>query len=358
MTRSRAAVGAVVAWLLCWPALGKGVEPPAHPATKSAVLDPGKAKASKATRPTPLSSKKGDGSEEAGAPAAGKQRKDEFVRLAHDKLKVPIALESAIVRHVPRDCGKTSPTVDLIAALHIGDKRYYDQLNREFATYDVVLYELVAPKGTRLPKGGVKSSHPVSMIQVGMTRALDLAFQLDAIDYTRPNLVHADMSPEQLAEAMQQRGESVWTILLRMFTYAMAQEDSSTVSDAGLLAALFNKNRALALKRIVAEQFRDMEGSIMAIEGPKGSSLISDRNRVAIEGLREAIGEGHQKIAIFFGAGHMSDLQRRLKERFDLVPIETRWLVAWDLKPTQADPPAKPAAKPAGTGKTTVRPEE
>jgi hypothetical protein len=187
------------------------------------------------------------------------------------------------------------------------------------------------------------------MIQVALTRALELAFQLDAIDYTRPNLVHADMSPEQLAAAMQQRGESVWTILLRMFTYAMTQEDNSTVSDARLLAALFNRNRALALKRIVAEQFRDMEGSIIAIEGPKGSSLISDRNRVALEGLREAIGEGHQKIAIFYGAGHMSDLQRRLKGQFDLVPIETRWLVAWDLQPTKADKPAKPTkpAKPA-----------
>ena len=330
MIRHRTAVRVVtLCWLLVWAGQGFSAEP-----------------ASKPLKPP------------------SKERKDEFLRLTYDGKKAPLALETAVVRCVPRDCGKTSPTVDLIAALHVGDKGYYQGLNRRFATYDVVLYELVAPKGTKVPAGGdrVKDGHPVSMIQTAMSRFLDLTFQLDVIDYTRPNLVHADMSPEQLAESMRERGESVWTILTRMFVYAMTQEDSGSMSEARLLAALLNKNRALAVKRVVAEQFRDMEGSISALEGPKGSALISGRNQVAIKELRKAIDAGHRKIAIFYGGGHMSDFQRRLKDDFDLVPIETQWLVAWDLKPTPPAKPAKPApeagpsAKPAQEAGVTGKP--
>ena len=38
------------------------------------------------------------------------------------------------------------PTVDLVAAVHIAEKSYYEQLNREFEGYDAVLYELGGPR--------------------------------------------------------------------------------------------------------------------------------------------------------------------------------------------------------------------
>ncbi len=191
------------------------------------------------------------------------------------------------------------------------------------------------------------------MLQVGLTQVLDLTFQLDAIDYAKPNMVHADMSPQQFAESMQKRGESFWTILLRMMAHAMTQQDSSSMSEAQLLAALLNRNRAVALKRIMAEQFRDMEGSINAIEGPNGSALITDRNKVALAELRKAIGAGKKKIAIFYGAAHMPDFQKRLQGDFELTPIETRWLTAWSLKDPKPLPPAKPKPK---SGKSPAAP--
>jgi hypothetical protein len=82
----------------------------------------------------------------------------------------------------------------------------------------------------------------------------------------------------------------------------------------------------------VAEQFQDMEGSMAAIEGPKGSTLISGRNKVALEVLRKQIAAGKKKIAIFYGAGHMPGIGRSLHDDFRLIPVATRWLVAWDLK--------------------------
>jgi len=277
-------------------------------------------------------------------PKEGKP-KDRFLRLVRDKDDAPLAVETAIVHCAPVE-GRRGPTVDLVAAVHVAEKSYYDRLNKEFGAYDAVLYELVAPEGTRVPKGGGKGSGSfVSMVQKAMKDMLQLEYQLEVIDYTRKNMVHADMSPEQVTKAMRERGESVWTILLRMMGYALArQSQPGRSSDADLLLALFDKNRALALKRVLAEQIEDMEGSLMAIEGPEGSTIISGRNKAALAVLRQQIAAGKQKIAIFYGAGHMPDLQQRLRDEFGLAPVSTRWLVAWDMKPKPKTTPAKPKA--------------
>ena len=256
-------------------------------------------------------------------------------------------MEAAIVRYVPKDRGKKSPIVDLVTAVHIGEKNYYERLNKEFEGYDAVLYELVAPEGTRVPKGGGSGSGSfISMIQKAMKDVLELDFQLQMIDYTRPNLIHADMSPAQFAESMNKRGESMLSMFIRMMIAAMNQQDSqeTAASDAQLLMALFDKDRAMALKRVMAEQFQSMDGMLSAMEGADGSTLISERNKVAIEVLRKQIGEGKKKLAIFYGGGHMPDLDKRLRDQFGLVPSSTRWLVAWDLK--SKSKPASDEKKP------------
>ncbi len=273
--------------------------------------------------------------------SALKADKNQFVRLVRDEKGQPVALQTAVVRYVPRNGGRTTPTVDLVAAVHIGDRKYYEELNQLFTQYDVVLYELVAPEGARVPKGGgPPSAHPISVLQDAMTRVLELEFQLRVVDYTKPNLVHADLTPQQFAAAMRDRGESFWTIFARMLGHALAEQKDYTGSDFRLFLAFFDKNRAMALKRVVAEDFLDLESSIQAIEGPKGSAIIADRNAAAMKVLRKQIEAGKKKIAIFYGAGHMSDFQARLRDEFGLEPSTTRWLVAWDLKgPKQSKEP-------------------
>lgn len=267
---------------------------------------------------------------------------NQFVRLVRESGEAT-ALETSIIRHAPQEAGRTQLTVDLVSAVHVAEKSYYEELNRLFEKYDVVLYELVAPEGTRIPKGGpVGNQSSVSMVQTGMTGLLDLEFQLRAIDYTRKNLVHADMSPEQFAKSMEQRGESMFQTFMRMFGYAMArQQGENGATEAQMLMAFFSKDRALALKRLMAEQFQDMEGSLTAVNGPNGSTLITERNKVALEVLRKQIAAGKKKIAIFYGAGHMPDIQARLASDFGLVPISTEWIVAWDLQAKSGDQRSK-----------------
>lgn len=62
------------------------------------------------------------------------------------------------------------------------------------------------------------------------------------------------------------------------------------------------------------------------------SVIIGERNKAAIDALRMAIEDGHRRIAILYGGGHMPDLGRRLREEFDLVPSRVQWVTAWSIQ--------------------------
>lgn len=273
-----------------------------------------------------------------------------YIRLVRDKDGRPLEMQTAIVRFVADDEARKGLCVALIGAVHIGEKSYYEQLNREFAGYDALLYELVAPEGTRVPKGGAKSNHPVSRLQTGMKDLLDLDFQLDHVDYHSKNFVHADMSPEAFSKSMNDRGESIWALVFRMLGQSLARESKTDKStDAELLLALFDKNRAMALKRVLAEQFEDLEGMMSAFNGSDGSTLITERNKRALEVLAKQIGSGKKRLAIFYGAGHMPDMAKRLMADFNLKPEGEEWVTAWNLHDTaeKKTGPTKPkTAKP------------
>jgi hypothetical protein len=255
----------------------------------------------------------------------------EFLRLKRDDRQRLESLDVAIVHCVPRAADKRAPTVDLIAAVHVAEPEFYAELNKRFADYDAVLYELVAPEGTRVQRGRGKANHPVSAVQHGLTDLLELQFQLEGIDYQADNLVHADMSPEQLAESMQQRGESFAKMFMRMLGYAMARSQQSAGNDARTFAALFAEDRTMSLRRAMAEQFEDMPAMVRAIDGPNGSTLLAQRNKKALEVLRKQIADGKKRVAIFYGAAHMDDMLERLEKDFALKPATIEWCVAWKL---------------------------
>ena len=274
--------------------------------------------------------------------AADNAAKSKYLRVVHDMQDRTIALETAIVSFGPGKAGTMYPwsaanvQVDLVAAVHIADKSYYQELNKRFASYDVVLYELVAPEGTRIPKGGRKDKrggNMLSAVQLGMKDLLKLEFQLDQVDYTRKNLIHADLSPEQFVKSMRDRKEGFSDIFTRLLAYALAkQAQGGDGGEMQLLLALFDKDRSLALKRAMADQFEEMEGMTAVLEGPKGSTLIGERNKRALEVLKKQLAAGKKKIAIFYGAGHMADMEKRLRADFSLKPQRTQWLQAWDMK--------------------------
>lgn len=259
-----------------------------------------------------------------------------YLRVTKDEKRQPLALETSIVRFVPKGDDRPGLTVDLVSAVHIGEKSYYDALNKRFDGYDAVLYELVAPEGTKIPKGGGdKNRHLLSMLQNGMKDMLELEFQLAQIDYTKKHFVHADMTPEQFAKSMENKGESFWTICMRIMAAGMAQQaanPSHSSSDLDIFMALLDRNRSLKLKRVMADQFTNMDMMMAALNGPDGSTLITERNKAALAVLKKEIEAGKKKFAIFYGGGHMTDMQERLMAEFNLKPESEEWLEAWSLR--------------------------
>ncbi|HZZ70700.1 MAG TPA: hypothetical protein VFE24_00495 [Pirellulales bacterium] len=282
---------------------------------------------------------------EPAAPADGKAagaKKDngetKFIRLVRNDKGDVTAMQTAVVSYVPKDKSQAGLQVDLVGAVHVADKAYYEQLNKLFEKYDVVCYELVAPEGTKIQKGETSSRHPIGALQNGMKDMLGLEHQLSCIDYNAKNFVHADMSPDEFSKTMADRGETIWTMIFRAMGSGMAQQSNrggNGPSEIDILMALFDHDRADALKRVVAEQFEDMEGMSSAFNGPDGSAILTERNKKALEVLKKEIDGGKKKIAIFYGAAHLPDMEKRLEKEFDLKRADEKWLTAWDIKPKQ-----------------------
>ncbi len=261
------------------------------------------------------------------ASSRGKQakaQKPQYVRLLRDEKGRPVALQTAVVSYVGRNARGQQVQVDLIGAIHIADRAYYQELNRLFDQYDVLLYELVAPKGAQPRRGRAGMYAPIA-------RFLGLADQIRQIDYEKRHFVHADMSPEEFAASMRQKKESLWQMFFKLMGASLAQQAARPTSDAELLLALLRQDKK-QLRRVLAEQMAASQSVLRALEGEQGSTLIAERNKVALKVMQEQIRKGHRKLGIFYGAGHLEDMDRRLRQQYGFRPIGLRWLTAWDLR--------------------------
>lgn len=267
----------------------------------------------------------------------------DWVRIESDANKRPLGMQTAVVRYTGQaaatDGTKRDVAVDLIGAVHVGDVAYYDNLNKRFTQYDSLLYELVAPPGTVVEPGrGTSNRHPVGMLQNGMKTMLELDHQLEKIDYKKPNFVHADMSPEQFEKAMRDRNESFLQMYFRLLGTALAHQGevgASGPSDLDVLAALFAKDRPRRLKILLAKQLADMETLMVSFGGEQGSAIITDRNTIALNVLKDQLAAGKKQVGIFYGAGHLQDMDERLRKDFGLKPAAIEWLTAWNLAETR-----------------------
>ncbi|HET7133843.1 MAG TPA: hypothetical protein VFJ95_16425 [Gammaproteobacteria bacterium] len=268
------------------------------------------------------------------AAAAPQSGSNDFLRIAKNAAGEPRAFQTSIVHLAPDSASISRVTVDLVAAVHIGDARYYEELNARFRDYDSVLYELVAPQGTRVPLGGGPRRSLVSSVQSGMTDVLGLAFQLEKIDYTRPNFVHSDLSPDEMARSMAERGESAADYLWKAMGVSLNEQakDPFGLQGFAMLVALLSPDRERLLKIQLASSMLNLDQITAVIEGKEGSSLIGERNKRAVTVLEDRIRRGDKRIAIFYGAAHMTDMAKRIESELGLRRVGSEWLDAWDLR--------------------------
>lgn len=271
-----------------------------------------------------------------------------FVRIVRDAAGKPVSFETCTARYVPA-ADSPAPAdlvVDLVAVTHVGEREYFAGLDGQLKDYDAVLYELVAPKGV-VPQPGAEGGTIPALLK----SSLDLEYQTERIDYTRPNFVHADLTPRQIGEKMRQRGQTGLSVALDALGNAFAEatrraargEEGSELSSLSLATLLLDPNGQVKLKRAFAAELERAE-----LGGALGQAaeqmLVTDRNEAALAVLKDQIAAGRRRIAIFYGAGHMPDLERRLAEDFGLERQGVQWREAWDLSEKPAKP-AKPARK-------------
>ncbi len=234
--------------------------------------------------------------------------------------------------------------VDLISAVHIGDRSYYDALNQIFRDYDVVLYELVG--GPMAQREETQLSPELQGIQVLQRMAqaiLGFKYQLDGIDYTAANFEHADVTWQEWSDLNEANNED----LASMFFRAMSinydpelQAELESLNQDELTTDLVDAITEFSpdkLKRSLAPMLGKAELFVTKMEGAKGSVIITERNKVVMKRLLETIGQGNRKIGVFYGAGHMPDFDNRL-EALGFTEGETRWLMAWEMASRDAPP--------------------
>ena len=255
-----------------------------------------------------------------------------FTRVAEDDQQQPLALQLAIASYVPRN-GDRSIQIDLVSAIHIGDPEYYQDLNTRFENYYALLYELIAPKDTVVSGSEKESRGVISSAQIGMKNLLNLSFQLDEIDYGPSNFVHADLSPTELSDSMDERGESLYVYFWRLF-YASVDEyakDPLGLNNWNMMSAMLAEDSDNALKTLLAYEMTDLSKHSEILGEDSESAVIGARNQRAIDVLKEQLAAGSKTIAIFYGVAHMPDMEDRLFEQLDLVYLDTTWVDAWRL---------------------------
>jgi hypothetical protein len=242
------------------------------------------------------------------------QAEDKFFRLTEN------SLDTATVTYK----NKAGQTIDLIGAIHVADKAYYDKLNEKFKTYDSLLYELVAPKGSRPVKGQGSDMHKLTSTVLGLEN------QLANIDYQAKNFVHADCSFEELKKAGKARGETGLTFALGVVTDLIRSSNKAKAAVAGeemSLMDLFGPDKS-KVKRIFAKQMVGTDGA--AGLGPTLEFYVVDvRNAAAMKVVVEQL-KTNKKLGLFYGAAHMPDFHKRLTA-LGFEQVETQWEVAWKL---------------------------
>ena len=228
-------------------------------------------------------------------------------------------------------------TLQLFGAVHIADVACYQVLNDRFTDCDVLLYELVAdPEGrSEAPPPEASRFQLLGLLQAGLKNSLQLAFQLDEIDYQAPNFVHADMTPAEFAASMAERGESLLSVMLKMMQSGMQMQQQQAADGVApptfdLVQAFRQREGRHTLRLSFAQQMEQIEA--LAAGGQAGGTLLEGRNEKCLEVLQRELAAGRTRIGIYYGAAHFPHLERRLVEDLGFRKVGHEWLLAWDCK--------------------------
>ncbi|BCU76768.1 hypothetical protein [Luteolibacter sp. LG18] len=267
----------------------------------------------------------------------------DFIRVDEDAQAA--RLQTGVTRYK-----KDGVTVDLIGAIHIADAAYYKNLSGKFDNYQAVLFEMVGDDKA-IPKKEAKDAPAADKKDLGglhqlygmVAKFLGLTGQMESIDYTRKNFVHADITLEEFQKLQAEKGESLLGLIAKADQSGAKEPDAAKLMQAMLSG---NSNR---MKLEIIHTLGSGDDQIAAFAG-SNSVIVGDRNAKCIKVLDSQVDKGRKRLAIFYGAAHFPDMEKRLLEK-GYQKVSHEWVTAWDIpkpQPKAAAPaPADPAAPPA-----------
>jgi len=258
-----------------------------------------------------------------------------------------VQLQIAARRFVPAR-GK-GPAIWLTGVSHIGESNYFARLQKHLEAQTLVLFEGISDRSV----GPADTSHgpnsagsgdsaperkgKLSSLQLSMADSLGLAFQLEAIDYTRPNFRNSDLSVQQLRELVAETGAGA------SFESLLNLMEGGSWLDAILqmvLRFLGTNPKFQGLSKLaLMETIGQIRGDPSELRGlpPQLKQLlevlIARRNAKVIADLKEQIQRVGRRssIAVFYGTGHMPDMEQRLRRELGYRPAEQLWFTAFSV---------------------------
>jgi hypothetical protein len=277
----------------------------------------------------------------------------------HQLTNGSVALQVAIRDLLPSR--RHHPVIRLVGVTHLGSTDYYQALQHRLDAQPLVLFEGVGATNKQF----IATRNNQYALQPALARALGLRFQLDAINYSSPHFINSDLSVEELSrifaspdpipiapsdpnadsppdppsdaplgELLSLMDGSSWSGIFMRFGVAF-------ISASPKLQA--------TVRLVLIETLGSLEGDLGDATGLPPDLrrlmeiLIRERNSAVLRDLSQLIDRArksrHDRIpslAIFYGAGHLSDLERRIRADLGYVPGPDEWLTAFDVNPRQS----------------------
>lgn len=174
-------------------------------------------------------------------------------------------------------------------------------------------------------------------IQTKLASALGLEFQLAAIDYSRPNWRNSDLSIDQVQRKLQEAGASGEQL------FRMLDGSSMMAKFAGFLLNFIKASPQMqsSVKLMMMEMLSHADELMEAQGGEQGklmSVIVLDRNAAVLDDLRAILKDEKnvESVALFYGAGHLPDLEKHLTQDFGYRFEGDRWFPAISMEVVKA----------------------
>ena len=219
------------------------------------------------------------------------------------------------------------PVVWLVGVAHIGEEGYYKELQKLLDAQQVVLYEGVTRNGVDPAKAGddklAKSTYKA------LSDALKLQFQLFGIDYDHPSFHNADLSWDELQAIQKKYPPAKGGMSLSTIGSMLNADSSQGQMIVNALAAIKDDPSSIEAMHIgMIELLSDPTVIERTLSPSLNEVLIRSRNAKVLDALKKQLASNPNSVAIFFGAGHMANMEQHLIKDFGYKPGAEKWYTA------------------------------